>query len=210
MPPTNRTAAGRPARDPGEAAGAEQGAAAGGAEPTGAVTETLDPSPDHFIVEHINIQSMKPKLPNLRHDTHYVHDFDVLSVSETWLTSGIPDRLLTIAGYTLVRGDRCPKKGLARGHGGVVFLISDKYSHEVISVQVTGIADSSSLKILWIAVHANKQTFLIASAYRVPQSTSRQVTADLDNLEDQLQHMITSYPNANIINRIFKLLHIEK
>ena len=118
---------------------------------------------------------------------------------ETWLTPNTPDRLIPIAGYTLVRADRCAKKGLAKGHGGVALLIRDAYNYEVISSPHTGVA-SSNLEIVWIVVHISKQqTCLIASAYRVPQNTNRQLTADLDDLEGQLQHMITNYPNANII-----------
>ena len=37
--------------------------------------------------------------------------FDVLSVSETWLNSDIPDSELAIKGYSFTRQDRIDQKG---------------------------------------------------------------------------------------------------
>ncbi|KAF0289962.1 Protein phosphatase 1 regulatory subunit 37 [Amphibalanus amphitrite] len=47
---------------------------------------------------------------------------------------------------------------------------------------------ASNLEIVWVLVHADKhRPVLVASAYRVPTNTARQLAADLEDLENQLQ-----------------------
>ena len=40
---------------------------------------------------------------------------------------------------------------------------------------------------------------LMASAYRVPHNTTHQIAADLDDLESQIQHMVTNFPRATLM-----------
>ena len=122
-----------------------------------------------------------PKLPDIRHDLHTVHDFDAFAICETWLQPRVPDRLLTVSGYKLYRRDRPAESRLARGHGGVAVLIRDHLSGEVLQSPATGIMDSN-LEIIWVLVRAWKhQPLLIASAYRVPDNTTRQIWMILNN-----------------------------
>ena len=57
-----------------------------------------DVSSDQLYFGHLNIQSLKPRLPDLRRDLHSTYSFDVLALAESWLTQNIPDRLLSVSG----------------------------------------------------------------------------------------------------------------
>ena len=79
--------------------------------------------PDDVFIGQLNCQSLKHKLPEIRHDLSEIYHFDLLALSETWLAPSIPNRLLTINGYSLHRADRPVSSGLANGHGGVAILV---------------------------------------------------------------------------------------
>ena len=100
-----------------------------------------------LLIGHLNIQSYKPKLPDIRHDIQQVYGFQVLSLCETWLTPNVPARLLSVSGYTLYRRDRPAKHKLPRGKGGVAVLVREELSSELIQTPVTGVANSN-LEIL--------------------------------------------------------------
>ena len=152
-----------------------------------------------LLIGHLNIQSYKPKLPDIRHDIQQVYGFHVLSLCETWLTPNVPDRLLSVSGYKLYRRDRPAELKLPRGKGGVAVLVREEFSSELIPTPVTGVANSN-LEILWVRVHTGRnQSLLVASAYRVPANTVQQLSADLDDLECQIQFMLARFPRATVV-----------
>ena len=152
-----------------------------------------------LLIGHLNIQSYKPKLPDIRHDIQQVYGFDVLSLCETWLTPNVPARLLSVTGYALYRRDRPAELNLPRGKGGVAVLVRDELNSELIPTPVTGVA-SSNLEILWVRVHTGKnQSLLVASAYRLPTNSVQQLSVDLDDLECQIQFMLARFPRATVV-----------
>lgn len=66
-------------------------------------------------IGHINIRSILPKLINIK-ECIKLNNFDILAVSESWLSEQTPDEVVNIDGYRLVRRDR------SRGRGGGVLL----------------------------------------------------------------------------------------
>ena len=162
-----------------------------------------------LLVGHLNVQSLKPKLPDIRHDLHHTYNFDIFCLCETWLTPSVPDRLLNITGYNIFRSDRASNSGLSRGHGGVAVFVRDTLDCQIVTPNAAN--EHSNLESIWLSVAAAKQTFLIASMYRVPKNTSRQLTADIDELESQLQYMIAQPPEVSTNHhRRFELLSVEK
>ena len=148
---------------------------------------------------HLNVQSLKPKLPDLRADIHSTYGFDVLALSETWLAPNIPDRLVRVDGYKLYRGDRPDELNLPKGRGGVAVLVRDGLKSECLPRPDTA-TETSQLEIIWTKVNLeNSRTVLIASAYRVPDTTVRQLTADFDDLEAQIQFMLAKYPRSTFV-----------
>lgn len=91
-----------------------------------------DTESHQLIIGQLNIQSYKPKLPDLRQDIDGVYGFDVLALCETWLTPNVPDRLIGVSGYKLFRGDRPTRLSLPKGKGGVAVLVRDSLSCELL------------------------------------------------------------------------------
>ena len=78
-------------------------------------------------------------------------------------------------------------------------LVRDALSSELIPTPNTGVT-GSNLEIMWVLVRASKhRSVLVASAYRVPVNTVRQLSTDLDDLECQMQFMLASYPRATFL-----------
>ena len=122
-----------------------------------------DTGSERLIVGHLNVQSLKPKLPDLRNDIYSTYGFDILALSETWLAPNIPDRLLTVSGYKLYRSDRPDGMNLPKGRGGVALLVRNSVKCELLPRPDIGIA-ASQLEIVWILVHLdNNRSALIAS-----------------------------------------------
>ena len=67
-----------------------------------------------LIIGHLNIQSLKPKLPELRAVIKDVYGFHILGLCETWLSPNTPSRLLNVPGYQLYRADRPTQRQLSR------------------------------------------------------------------------------------------------
>ena len=70
-------------------------------------------------IAHLNVRSLVNKIDSLRILLKN-NPFDVLTMSETWLTNKISDPELTIQGYSFARNDRKNKKG-----GGCIIYIRD-------------------------------------------------------------------------------------
>ena len=134
----------------------------------------------------LRLRQILRQIPDIRQDIHSAYGFDILCMCETWLMPNVPDRLLSIAGYNLVRCDRAGSRRLPKGHGGVAIYIRDSIRFEIMATPVTGI-EASNLEIVWISVYAGKRHILVASVHRVPKNTIGQLTSDLDDLENQLQ-----------------------
>ena len=153
-----------------------------------------------LMIGHLNIQSIKPKLPELRTDLNDVYGFHVLGLAETWLTPAVPTRLLNVPGYRLYRADRPRDSRLASGHGGVAILAHESVCTTVLPRPTTETQRSSNLEIIWALMRFGKERqFLFASAYRHPTNTVQQVTADMDDLNDQLNVMLASHPGKTVI-----------
>ena len=143
---------------------------------------------------------MKPKIPDLRVDLSEAHQYDVLALCETWITPNIPNRLLQIDGYKLHRVDRGKNSKLPYGHGGAALLTRDTYEVEKVPTPVTATTTTSNLEIIWCLVRTAKmKRLLVASVYRHPTNTQQQLTADFEDLESQLQHMLATYPCTTLV-----------
>lgn len=64
-----------------------------------------------------NIRSLYPKIDIVREFIHDVGGVDVLCVNETWLKPTVPDGLVEIKDFLLVRNDCAGKRG-----GGDMYL----------------------------------------------------------------------------------------
>ena len=140
-----------------------------------------------LLIGHINIQSMKHKIIDLRHELD-THKFDVLSINETWLRRSTQN-LMTIPGYNLRRADR---SAAPLGYGGVAILARD--SLRVTVVQKPVAVGTSRLESMWteIGIASNKKV-LVCTFYRPPSKTVAEFDSDIDELENQLQSALSRY-----------------
>lgn len=62
-----------------------------------------------------NVRSLFPKIDSIREFVREVNGLDLLCINESWLKPELPNSLIFIDGYVLVRNDRTEKRG---GGGG--------------------------------------------------------------------------------------------
>ena len=90
------------------------------------------------------------------------NDFDILTISETWLNGSVHDSEIVIPGYTIKRLDRTNKTG-----GGVCVFVKEIYKVKQLS-KLSSIS-SGGFHQLWLSIQINKhKSFIVCTAYRPP------------------------------------------
>ena len=147
-------------------------------------------------VELLNVQSLLPKLPDIRADLHQRQP-DVICFTESNLKSSTPNQLVSILGYNMFRRDRVI--GRKKSGGGVIVYVNESIQAE--TVKLGHIHDfESNVESLWLKIKIdNKKAALLCCLYRPPSTNHRQIHADFNYIEDQIQSVITLYPSQRII-----------
>ena len=106
------------------------------------------------------------------------HHFDILAISETWLSDDIPSETVHISRYHLYRNDR-------RSHGGGVLLyIKDTIQHTYCSE----LHESSDTEIVWAKINnGSSYPFYIACVYNPSPDNEKYYKAMLNNFENFLK-----------------------
>jgi hypothetical protein len=135
-------------------------------------------------VAHLNCQSLVNKFDLLSAQLT-LDGFDVLTLSETWLTDRHQTNHYKIPSYELFRGDRETKnnKGLTKKGGGVALYVSNKLIADDSKLMHLN-RSNSNIEIKWILLKYSKQRDIaIASVYRPPNG-------DLDAFLEELEESI--------------------
>ena len=85
-----------------------------------------------FKIVHMNVRSLFGKIAEIGAVFKY---FDVIVITETWLTDSIPDSAVSISGFNLIRKDRwsyIKKKG-----GGICCYIKDNLHYEKMQEDIS-------------------------------------------------------------------------
>lgn len=108
-------------------------------------------------VGHINIRSIKNKFWEFK---QYVldHSFDLIGISETWLTPEYNSDLYCIPGYTLTRLDRGHNRG-----GGVALYAKTQFKCKIIE-QATN--NKNGLEQMWAECAYDKRKIAVGIIYR--------------------------------------------
>nr|CAH7762042.1 unnamed protein product [Callosobruchus chinensis] len=132
-------------------------------------------------VGHLNIQSIVPKLCDLR---FYLENekLDILGISETWLTDMVTSDVLYIEGYSLIRKDREVGRG-----GGVLIYIKDSLKYQAIDV-------SGNIEQLFVKINCRDYNFVLGVAYKPPTVNYKYF---IDSLE--VSFTIASTHSENIL-----------
>ena len=111
--------------------------------------------------------------------------YDLLGLSETWLTEEHSDNLFSIKGYRFERRDR------STHGGGVGCFISEKYSY-VRRLDLESVA----LELMWLELQrTNSRSFFVGILYRKPNNQSD----FFENLEQNLEKLYTVTNNVILL-----------
>ena len=134
-------------------------------------------------IGHINAQSLAPKVDAIN-SLLDSEQFDMLCVSESWLTPDTLSRFIVFPGYVMVRRDRAESTEGQRVRGGGVAVIHREEMHcQVLSTPVT-----SLLETLWVSVSwRGGRPAIIGVAYRPPAGS---VSQAVDELQEQLRDVL--------------------
>ena len=124
-----------------------------------------------------------------------LHGYDVICLSETWMKSSTPNRLIPVPGYQILRRDRPDGKG----YGGVAVLVRQPLEATLIECPGEPTAESR-LESLWVQIGAGPRRVMVCSLYRPPTRTAAGTAADIDELERQLQYILTRHSGTIIIS----------
>ncbi len=117
-------------------------------------------------IAHLNTRSLKNR-------AHYIQvknliiesDFDIFTISETWLNESVHDSEIAIPGYILYRLDRQARIG-----GGVCVFVKEFY--KIKPLDKLSSTSNTGFQQLWLCVQIQKhKSFIICTAYRPPECT---------------------------------------
>lgn len=119
-----------------------------------------------FIIAHINCRSLLPKVDFLRH-LMIDKPVGVLRLCETWLKSSIPDSMVDLPGYNLIRHDRSTLvAGRSKVGGGIGMYITDSIQFKLHSNAYLSTLDIECCAITLLIEQCRNS--LIISFYRPP------------------------------------------
>ena len=136
---------------------------------------------------HVNVKIGHLNICSLKNREHYIlirelvmeNDFDIFTISETWLNKTVADVEVEFPGYTIHRLDREKKLG-----GGVCAYVKEGYKIDRLN-ELSSISDSG-LHQMWLKIQAgNRKSFIVCTVYRPPDTT-------LNCFEDDLSETVIS------------------
>ncbi|XP_026050145.1 uncharacterized protein LOC113037368 [Astatotilapia calliptera] len=139
----------------------------------------LDPTTENLRIAHLNIRSLRNKIP----DVHHILTRDkihVLALTETQLDKNVKNFELTINNYKLYRKDRNNGNG-KRAWGGVALYVRDQ-----IPVK-KDLPNLSDVEMIWIEIFLpHTKPVLIGCCYRPPKSTTEYLEKICRSIEQVL------------------------
>ena len=124
----------------------------------------------HITLELLNIQSLLPKLPDIRQETQQ-SKADILCFTETNLKTDTPDRLVSLPGYNIYRRDRV--LGRKKSGGGVAIFTKNNYQVTRADSSLPT-CSSSHAEPLWLNVKLDRRrSSIIGLIYRPPSTQGR-------------------------------------
>lgn len=128
-----------------------------------------------------NVRNLFPKIDVVREFARSVGGIDLICVNETWLKPELPDGLISIDGYMLIRNDRLQKRG-----GGSCIYVSKRLNHE----KLPNMVNNSDIELMCITLNGDglhsQGKICVALAYRPPGGDSDVATERLSESIQQL------------------------
>ena len=161
-----------------------------------------------FKIAHLNVRSLTSKVNQLRLDLPR-SKLDVMTISETWLTCNIEDRLTTIPGYDFVRTDRDTRLDNGNTKKGGGLGIYYKNTIEADPKKYMNLNESNAtLELQWVVLsRPNTKSILIGNVYRPPNGNMVEALNIISEALDQiielskLETLIIGDFNADYANK---------
>nr|CAI5862446.1 unnamed protein product [Callosobruchus analis] len=100
------------------------------------------------------------------------NNFDVVGVSETWLTEDIPSDFVSISNFNIYRNDR-----LSRG-GGVAFYVRSNIKCELIDIGI----QTNNLESIFVSFKIGHSSYCVRTFYRPPKENLLESIQLLNNI----------------------------
>ena len=144
-----------------------------------------------IIMGHLNVRSLWNKF-DLINTTFSGSCFDIIGMSETWLSSHYGDTILDIDSYSLYRLDRQTlnvQNNIKKG-GGVCLYV--KKSLNVTNTHLERLCTSNTdIECQWIEiVNLNQRNIMICNAYRPPQGNVENFISYLESCLENIDFSI--------------------
>ena len=150
------------------------------------------PGPRHDLrICHINARSLCPndrskRIAEIHSMLCIEENYDIICISETWLTSDNDNESINIPNYQIYRKDR------AQGRGGGVAI----YVNENLPVKRRPDLEDPDLEFVLLELLSQGKRFLVGACYRPPGSTAREAQIFIDRMENTFNNIITDAPEC--------------
>lgn len=134
-----------------------------------------------FSVAHLNIRSIKNKIEEIAHILHY-YPLDVLTISETWLTSHTESTILMVDGFDLNRADRAktPSRPAPKKGGGLLTYSSLKCTSDPALYKDRNVCNEHIETQIISIKREGDRTAVIINVYRPPSGDLVEAQTTLD------------------------------
>ena len=113
----------------------------------------------------------------------------IILITETWLSDRIPDTLVNIPGYIMLRRDRGTEGG-----GVCIFVQSNIAGYQVSAKISQKFTTNAPVESLWLEITISKIHFLVACIYRPKQKTTEEQNLHLVKvIEDAMSLKVPVY-----------------
>ena len=136
-----------------------------------------------FKIGHLNIRSLLHKIDLLRLDLPN-SDFDIFSISETWLTNQTEDKLTTIEGYNFARADRKTEcnNGQIKVGGGLGIYSKTNLQINASLFQHLNISNHL-IELQWVVIsRPHTKDILLGNVYRPPSGSPNDALNEIDKV----------------------------
>lgn len=140
----------------------------------------------HYSVYYQNVRGMRTKL-NILSESIASISYDVLVLTETWLTPNFYNNELYMDNFTVYRKDRLADTSPFSRGGGVLVAVSN-------NIQSIGLPSSPNIEDVFVLLGSGKNIVIMGAVYFPPRSPSdvyQSFSSDLDLL-------VEKYPSAFI------------
>ena len=151
-------------------------------------------------IVHINARSIYPtnvtnrtfKLDEIFSVLCIQHKFDVICISETWLTQAISNDDINLVGYKLFRRDR------GRLGGGVIMYVNDQLPSKLKTNLL-----KNDIESIWIETELSNKKIIIGTFYRPPNQTLNEIDNFLALFQESIDDTLLDKAESLIITGDF-------